>query len=148
MRLKIYNPLIFICFSALLMSACGHKMSQKQNFEPYLEDVRALQIPQWEHENWYIEDWTSQKSPDQIVRDLYKADIFKDQMTGKDGERILIVGPNFYHLSGLDKRKVVTLLDYTYQPSADVMNSSFFLKDWKTKQFIGVYDRSEGLRLH
>lgn len=146
----LQNSKLLILFAILSasLSACSYKMSQKQNFAPYLEDVRALQIPQWEHENWYVEDWTSQKPADQIIRDLYKADVFKDQIEDKKGKKTLVVGPNFYRLSGFDKRRVVTLLDRSYQNTGTLGQNSFFLTDWRTKQYIGTFDREEGLRLH
>lgn len=115
-------------------------------FQPYLEDERHLQIPQWEDKNWYAEDWLVQRDGMSLVSGFYDADIFRDQRTGKRNTPILVVGPNFYRLSGFDKRRVVTILDQVYGITAE-RGGIFMLEDWYTQAPIGVFDK-EGLRLH
>lgn len=115
--------------------------------DPYLEFEKHLQISQWAHEDWVAEDWISQHSdPKDLISNLYEADILRNQTFS--GERnILVVGPNFYHLSGFDKRRVTHVIDVIYGITKNAPEASFFLTDWKTKQYIGVHDR-DGLRLH
>jgi hypothetical protein len=112
-----------------------------------LEFEKHLQISQWSHEDWVAEDWVSQyENPKDLITSFYDADILRDQIL--EGERtILVVGPNFYHLSGFDKRRVAHVLDGIYGITKTSPEASFFLKDFKTNQYIGVYDRY-GLRLH
>lgn len=115
--------------------------------DPYLEFEKHVQIPQWSHEDWVAEDWISQyNNPKDIVAGFYKADILRDQ-TFDDERKILVVGPNFYHLSGFDKRRVTHVVDVIYGITKSSEEGAFFLKDWKTSDYIGVHDRY-GLRLH
>ena len=153
-----YKILFLLSFIAL--SGCskfgssGWKWSAEHNnymphaeHDPYLEFEKHLQISQWAHEDWVAEDWISQyRDPKDLISGLYKADILRDQVL--NGERnILVVGPNFYHLSGFDKRRVTHVMDVIYGITKSAPEGSFFLKDWKTGQYIGVHDQY-GLRLH
>lgn len=118
-----------------------------KEYNPYLENARHLQIPQWSNEDWYAEDWTSQKDGMTLIKGWYSADILRDQKIGHAKLPVLVVGPNFYHLSGLDKRRVVTVIDTTYGMTERSENGSFILTDWFTKMPIGTFDKT-GLRLH
>lgn len=118
------------------------------NYHPYLENSRHVQIPQWAHEDWYAEDWTSQKDGMALIQGFYSADILRDQITEKKSQLpVLIVGPNFYRLSGYDKRRVAHIVDMTYGITGAKENAAFLLKDWNTHRAIGVFDK-KGLRLH
>jgi hypothetical protein len=122
--------------------------TQMKQFNPYLENSREVQIPQWEHEDWYAEDWLSQRDGMDLVEGFYAADILHDQVKDKeDGMTTLLVGPNFYRLSGYDKRRVTHIVDIVYGVTASNEKGSFVLKDWNTRMPIGVFDQN-GLRLH
>ena len=129
------------------IAAKFNSKKRPDNFHPYLEDARHLQIPQWAHEDWYVEDWTSQTDGMTLIKGFYAADILRDQTIGHAGLPVLVVGPNFYRLSGFDKRRVVTTLDTVYGMTAKSDNASFMLTDWNTKKPIGMFDH-HGLRLH
>ena len=120
---------------------------QMKKFNPHLENSRHLQIPQWEHKDWYAEDWLSQRDGMDLVQGFYDADILRDQVKEEDGMSTLLVGPNFYRLSGYDKRRVTHIVDIVYGVTASNENGSFMLKDWNTRIPIGVFDHN-GLRLH
>ena len=119
-------------------------------YHPYLENSRHSQHLQYKDVDWYVEDWTSQEGGREggmaLINKFYKADIFKDQIVDKTGKSLLVVGPNFYRLSGLDKRRAVTLVDSVYGVTQNNENGSFIVTDWHTKKPIGVYD-NQGLRL-
>jgi len=122
----------------------------RNNASPYLENHRDLQIPQWDHEEWVSENWTAQyDNPMKMIEGFYKADIIRDQIfEGSDDERaVMVVGPNFYRLSGYDKRRVSHVIDVVYGITAQHKNNFFYLKDWNTKNYVGVFDQ-HGLRLH
>lgn len=139
---------------------------QMKDFQPYLENSRHSQIPQWEHKDWYLEDWFTQEKGMDMVKGFYKADIFRDQFQTqpvlehqksysswlKTEKKInnhiktLVVGPGFYHLSGFDKRRVVAILDATYGVTKYDKTASFILEDWNTLRPIGFYNQS-GLTL-
>ena len=123
------------------------KASHSESFRPYLENTRHLQIPQWESEEWYVEDWTSQKDPIELIKGFYKADIIHDQTSSESAMPILVVGSNFYRLSGLDKRKVMQTVDTIYGITASKADGSFLIEDWYTNRLIGTFDRN-GLRLN
>ena len=120
---------------------------QMQNYNPYLENSRHMQIPQWEHKDWYAEDWLSQKDGMELVQGFYSANIFRDQTVGHADLPVLVVGPNFYRLSGYDKRRVTHIVDVVYGITHSKENGSFMLQDWHTNRPIGVFDQN-GLRLH
>jgi hypothetical protein len=143
----ILNTLILLSVSSFSAGAYAHSRENTDKFHPYLENSRHLQVPQWEDKNWYVEDWTSQKLADDILKGFYKADILEDQIIGKDDLPVLVVGKNFYRLSGFDKRRVITLVDSVYGVTGTSQKGSFFLQDWKTHDLIGVFDQ-DGLRLH
>ena len=119
---------------------------QYKKYHPYLENGKQSQNTQWNEENWYVEDWVAQHGDAmEIINGFYKAGILQEQ-TVDDGKPILIVGPQFYRLSGLDKRRVVTTLDAVYGITDVQANKYILLKDWHTKHQIGVYT-SDGLQL-
>lgn len=124
-----------------------NKTEYHEPFRPYLESTRELQIPQWEDENWYVEDWTSQEGGVNLIQGFYDADILRNQEVKNNKVPVITVGPNFYHLSGLDKRRVIQTVDTMYGFTTSKENGSFMLKDWDTKNFIGVFDKN-GLRLN
>ncbi len=124
----------------------NHYREIKQ-YDQYLENSRHEQVPQWAHEDWYAEDWTSQTDGMSLIRGFYKADILRDQKTGHADLPMLIVGPNFYHLSGYDKRRVAHIVDVVYGITASKPHGSFILQDWNTRRPIGVFD-SNGLTLN
>lgn len=125
----------------------GHWLwTSHENFNSYLEDGKHTQNQQWANEDWYVQDWTSQY-PDQyaLIDGFFKSDILREQTEDSDVP-VLIVGPNFYRLGGLDKRRVVTTLDSVYGITERNEYAMIVLKDWHTKKEIGVFTK-EGLQL-
>ncbi len=134
----------------------GHNhYREMKNYHPHLENSRHVQVPQWAHEDWYAEDWTAQKGGNEgdqsggmkLIQGFYSADILRDQTTGHSELPVLVVGPNFYRLSGYDKRRVVHIVDVVYGITEAKHDGSFLLTDWNTRRPIGVFDQN-GLRLH
>ena len=125
----------------------GHeKWVQYKKYHPYLENGKHSQNTQWNEENWYVEDWVSQHGDAmELIDGFYKAAILQEQ-TVEDDKPILVVGPQFYRLGGLDKRRVVTTVDVVYGITENQPNRYILLKDWHTKRQIGVYT-ADGLQL-
>jgi len=124
----------------------NHYMPHAEH-DPYLEFEKHLQIAQWSHQDWVAEDWIAQfNDPKDIIDGFYNADILRDQIIN-EGRTVLVVGPNFYRLSGFDKHRVTHVIDVIYGITKSAPEAAFFLTDWKTKQYIGVQDK-HGLRLH
>lgn len=118
---------------------------ETKKYQPYLENAKHPHPLQWVDRDWYAEDWLSQRDGMTLVQGFYDAGIFKDQDTD-DGTPVLIVGPNFYHLSGYDKRRVVHTLDVVYGVTERNRDAAILLKDWHTKRVIGVFN-DQGLAL-
>lgn len=125
----------------------GHDVwSDAKQFQPYLENAKHPHPSQWADRDWYAEDWISQRQSGlALVQGFYSSDIIRNQDVD-DGVPVLIVGPNFYHLSGYDKRRVVHTVDMVYGVTARQQNAAILLKDWYTKRAIGHFDR-EGLTI-
>ncbi len=167
--LKIHNLLILIlvlCFSgatdALADTKKWHNFWSKKHvmhgeikgYQPYLEKNQHEQVPQWDHKEWYAEDWIAQaeNGGDELIQGFYDGDILRDQTSRKFGQDleiypILVVGPNFYRLSGYDKRRVTFIVDQVHGITKSKPDGFFMLHDWHTKLPIGVFDKN-GLRLN
>ena len=144
------NRLIFLGLLTVTVAGCGgshlsdsDKWKEFKGYHPYLENGKETQNTQWSKEDWYVQDWTSQKDPQALVEGFFKSDILREQ-TYERGQRALIVGPNFYRLGGFDKRRVITTVDAHYGITDN--GGIIILKDWKTKREIGVFT-AEGLQI-
>lgn len=107
---------------------------------PYLENGTHPHNTQWDDKAWAPSDWAAQRPGGgaEVIRGLYVADIFQRQyMDGK--MPVLVVGPNFYHLSGEDKRRVTGLVDEYFQITSSKLNGMFVLQDWRTRRQVGLY---------
>lgn len=119
---------------------------ETKKFQPYLENAKHPHPSQWADQDWYAEDWISQRrSGLALVQGFYDSGIIRDQDTD-GGMPVLVVGPNFYHLSGLDKRRVVHTVDVVYGVTRQNRQAAILLKDWYTKRTIGVFN-DQGLAL-
>lgn len=116
-------------------------------WQPYLEDAKNPQVNQWDDKDWEPADWAAQRQGGslEVIKGFYSADILRRQYV-KDRVPVLEVGPNFYHLSGYDKRRVVQMVDDHYQITANHLNAMFTLTDWRTRKPIGIYT-AHGLQL-
>ena len=119
---------------------------ENMDFEPYLEPGKDPHNAQWDQKIWKPADWAVQKGSSQdVLKGLYTAEILNDQYVDDDIP-VLEVGPNFYHLSGFDKRRVVAMVDDVYQITASKQDGMFMLYDWRTKKAVGIYT-AHGLQI-
>lgn len=81
----------------------------------------------------------------ELVQGFYRADIIREQ-NEKDGVPVLIVGPNFYRLSGYDQRRVTHIFDQAFGITHSKHNGVFTLQDWKTHCPVGLYTK-HGLQI-
>ena len=125
----------------------GHReCTSYKKFNPYLENGKETQNQQWAAEDWYVQDWLSQNENNfALIDGFFKADILRKQ-TSDDGVPVLLVGPQFYHLGGFDKRRVITTLDTVYGITESGEHPVIILKDWHTKREIGLFSK-DGLQL-
>ncbi len=166
--MSLHRPACFLLFFALVMAALGlcagvstvaHAEPKpwiwswwpshwdNMTFKPYLEEPKEPHNNQWSHKNWEPADWSAQEENGarDVIQGFYTAGILQDQQI-KDDVPVLVVGPNFYHLSGYDKRRVVQMVDDYYQVTASKLNGMFTLTDGRTNRPIGVYS-ANGLQL-
>jgi hypothetical protein len=116
---------------------------RNQDFIPYFENGTEPHNQTTQPQNWSPERWintTSHKNGLSLINQWYVSDILRDQYVD-DGVPNLVVGPNFYHLGGTDKRKVMSTLDHVYQATSQ-SPKMFYIRDWKTDEVIGYYTPS------
>lgn len=119
---------------------------QNMDFEPYLENGKDPHNTQWDRKIWKPADWVAQKGSTQdLLKGFYSAEILSDQYVDDDVP-VLEVGPNFYHLSGFDKRRVARTVDEVYQITSSKPDGMFMLYDWRTKKAVGIYT-AHGLQI-
>ena len=113
---------------------------QNLDWTPYLEDAKHPHNTQWDHVKWTPADWAAQepKGASDVIRHFYLADVLRRQYVD-DEMPVLEVGPNFYHLSGQDKRRLMRTIDDHYQITASKLNGMFMITDWRTRKPIGSY---------
>ena len=116
-----------------------------QDFIPYYANGTDPHNEQWNDDalnsqNWTPASWVAWNKGDGLglIQRWYSADIIRDQLIDDDKIPTLVVGPNFYHLSGDNKRKIIQTIDYVYGVTS-IKPNMFYLKDWGTGKHIGFY---------
>lgn len=113
----------------------------------YQEDPRTSHPQQFRGEKWTPEQFSGlNKSVMGMIGTWFARDILRSQTSSTGGTPILVVGPNFYHLSDLDRRRVTDTFGQFYARAGGA-GYGYMLRDWKTGEFIGSYTR-QGLDLY
>ena len=77
----------------------------------------------------------------ELIRKFYVADILRDQkMT--IAKPYVVVGPNFYHLGGAEKRRVMETLDAVFNVTQKSKAHAFHVIDFQTDRAIGIYSKN------
>lgn len=99
--------------------------------------------------NFNSGDWLSQRPTVRHMIVEWKAnDIFKGLTTNCDDANVIIVGPNFYHLSYTDKYRVIASLSDIYGLTKYKPGLTYIAdKETCTSGIIGTFDASHGLLL-
>lgn len=120
---------------------------QNQDYIPHYDNGTDPHNSQWAGTNWTPADWIQSSGGDgtKLVQQWINAGIVSGSYKDNSGVPYLEIGPNFYHLSGLDKRKVTETLDAIYQVTAQKPHM-YFIKDAETQKVIGTFTK-EGLNL-
>ena len=123
-----------------------------QDFQPYYEESIGPHNTQWDDnslsdKNWTPIEWARMDGGNgqRLVQKWFNADILRDDYM-KKGVAHIVVGPNFYHLGGSDKRRVMETLDAVYKLTAK-SPKMFLIEDWRTDRVIGEYTANNGLSL-
>ncbi len=95
---------------------------------------------QWRSLEWDTSKWPEYMTAASVLNTMYKSAIFSRQYISKEGRFILEVGPRFYKLSDLDKRRALKLLaDYFNLSKRNIV--AFEVRDWRNSVKIGEYNR-------
>jgi len=118
-----------------------------QDFQPYYELSTEPHNAQWDDNklseaNWTPKEWVANDagSGPELIRKWYVADILRDQYVSW-GKPYVVVGPNFYHLGGADKERVMRTFDAVYKYT-DKEARMFYLEDFRTDQVVGIYSKA------
>jgi hypothetical protein len=87
---------------------------------------------------WDTRQWNSWWTPEAAVKKLFKARIFERQYMRNGQIPVVELGPAFYQLSDIDKRRTLKLLtdyDAIFKQGYGMVE----LVDWLTSGFIGAY---------
>lgn len=117
---------------------------ENQDFIPYYDNGTQPHNGQWNGTQWTPADWISMDTGrgEDLVEKWVRVGIIKRRYTRFwDNVPAVDVGPNFYHLSGLDKRRVMETLDAVYSVT-DEKPGLFYVSDPGTGQIIGYYTKS------
>lgn len=119
-----------------------------QDFQPYYETSTEPHNTQWNDnklspQQWTAQDWVNMNGGNgkDLIRKWYVADILRDQYMNW-GKPYVTVGPNFYHLGGADKERVIRTMDSVYKFTDSAKAKTIFLEDFRTDKVIGVYTKS------
>lgn len=93
---------------------------------------------QWAGQDWDPSMWGANWTPETTVQRFFQGRVFHRQYTRNGKMPVLEVGPTFWKLSDLDRRRSLKLLaDYS-----DVFGKGFQmieLRDWYTRKIVGSY---------
>tara|TARA_B100000378_G_scaffold207726_1_gene170849 strand:+ start:372 stop:794 length:423 start_codon:yes stop_codon:yes gene_type:complete len=81
-------------------------------------------------------------NPAWLVNHWREIDILAEHGVDRQGIAYMRVGPNFYHLSGWDKRRVAQTIDAAYDFTGNTPEM-FRLRDWCCNTVVGVYKDGE-----
>ncbi len=95
---------------------------------------------QWSGMEWDPSLWTDDVTDESVLRSMYQSDIFRRQYVSKKDRPVVEVGPKFYKLSDLDRRRSLKLIaDYfEFFENGFV---AFEVRDWRKSKKIGEYTR-------
>ena len=99
---------------------------------------------QWEGQDWDASMWPKNLSPKLALRRLYGIRVFTAQYA-ESGKPVLELGPTFWKLSDLDRRRSIKLVADTTR----VFERNYkmiVLRDWYTKDNLGTYT-AKGMQL-
>jgi len=120
--------------------------SAEKAFSPLLHTMGDTIPAQWEGKGWNPKEWPlPYQNKDKFIQNLFDSDILRDQYIKDETIPILVVGPNFYHLSDHDQIRICDTINQLYGATAG-QYGAFLLQDWYSKKIIGEYSKG-GLAL-
>ncbi len=142
---------IFAVMALLSLSACNlYKMSAPESdvkgFSPLLYERGETFPARFEGKSWDPALWPlPYQDRDTFTRQLFDSNIITDQYIQDETIPVLVVGPNFYHLSDIDQYRVTNAFDQLYGATTGEYGG-YLLQDYYTRKMIGSYTKA-GLSL-
>ena len=140
--------LTFMAVSAVLLaSGCAdfkryRTGSYQKGFSPHLYDYGDSFPASFKGKEWNPTAWPlSYQDKNKFTQNLFDSDIIRDQYIKGDAVPVVVVGPNFYHLSDLDQYRLCKSLDMLYGATTGKYGH-FLLQDWYSKEIIGAYTKN------
>lgn len=136
--------------AVLMVTACQQERfpqnSFEKNFTPLIYGPGDTLPAQFKGTEWDPALWPlSYQNKDNFTRGLFKADIIRDQYIKDETIPVLVVGPNFYHLSDGDQIRLADTINQLYGATSGSYGA-YLLTDWHTRQVIGEYSKT-GLKM-
>lgn len=107
-------------------------------------DVYDQHPAQWDGQDWDPAAWGGKTpdgrawTPEVVIENLYRNRTFHRQYNRDKKIAVLEVGPMFYKLSDLDRRRALKLL-FDHEQLAASVNPMIELRDWRTQKVVGSY---------
>lgn len=141
---------VSLLISVTLMGCNGFKLhateSDIKDFSPLLYERGETFPARFDGKSWDPALWPlAYQDRDNFTRQLFDSDIIDDQYIQKETIPVLVVGPNFYHLSDIDQYRVTNALDQLYGATTGEYGG-YLLQDYHTREMIGSYTKA-GLSL-
>lgn len=101
-------------------------------------DPQTQHPAMWDGQDWDTTKWNKDWTPAVAIDKFFKAKIFVKNYMKSNKTPVVVVGPTFYKLSDLDRRRTLKLLTDTtgiFKNGA----RSVELDDWYTDDIVGAY---------
>lgn len=121
-------------------------LPEHAEFTPLMSntDPQHQHPAQWAGQDWDTTMWPKNLTPELALRRLWAIRVFTAQYA-EDQKPVLEVGPTFWKLSDLDRRRAVKLVaDYTHVFERG--HKMIVLRDWSSKDNVGTYT-DKGMQL-
>lgn len=138
---------ILAVFAVISLSACTDFKrepadSYQKGFTPHLYNYGDSFPASFKGREWDPAAWPlSYQDRQKFTQNLFDADILREQYIQGDEVPVVVVGPNFYHLSDLDQYRICKTLDMLYGATTGKYGH-FVLKDWYSGKMIGDFTKN------
>lgn len=117
----------------------GWIYAQPEHSEFLIQNSNRVPHPdEWQGQDWDPRQWHARWTPEAAVRKFFEARIFERQYMRNGQIPAVELGPTFYRLSDLDKRRTLKLLT-DYNATFKRGYGAVALVDWSTRHIVGSY---------
>lgn len=155
MRFLFLFPVLLLVFALPVLADGGGNRAEwgefanlkvdktRVDFEPYEGGQKHVQRFLWDTDDWTPQDWIKDdETPKDVIREFYSHGLIHKQFMNKRNIPVLVVGEPFNQLSGLDQRRVLKFVDYTFDITGAEEDGMFFVYYVENdKDPLGLYNR-------